>query len=144
MAQLNQFTKADAEGLERPESSNQFIAGTRKEHPEEVREKIRMSHLVQILDDIASDPKVKPADRAAAAKVLLDKSLASLTSLDMSVRDDREATSPEMLKAKLAALVEKCGPALLSEILGERARQLAQSPVIEGELVEDQTAQGSK
>lgn len=92
--------------------------------PELARRTIQVGRILQIVTDIANNPETSASDRLAASKLLLDKSLPSLTSMDVTVQSEADVTNPEMFKARLAMLIEKAGPALLSEILGERAKQL--------------------
>lgn len=94
------------------------------EHPESARRKIKVGRIVQILTDLIEAPETEPTVRVQASKLLLDKSLASLSSLDITMNREDELTDQSNVKAKLAMLIEKAGPALLSEILGERAKQL--------------------
>ena len=133
MASSNQFLAAQEQGLEPgdegyPKGENQFTAGTRQEHPESVRAQIRASHIVNVLTTILDDPDTKQTDRIAASKILLDKSLSSLSSVDQTVRDERELDDPQAVEARLRMLIAKAEPALLSRILGERARQAQGMP----------------
>lgn len=125
----NQFTKAQQEGLQPgdegyPEGANQFTTGKRTEHPEEVRQKIRVGNIIARLEKIIAESD-QENNVIAASKVLIDKTLPSLSSVDQRVTDNSDSASQEELEAKLRALVSKANPALLSRILGERAKDLA-------------------
>jgi hypothetical protein len=122
----NQFIKAQEQGLEPgdegyPKAENQFTSGGQTEHPEQVRAKIRAGVVAQFLESVVQDKDEKTADRVAAAKILFDKTLPSLSSIDQ-VNHDGDMNNPEQTKAKLRMLISKCDPALLSQILGECAR----------------------
>lgn len=116
----NQFTKAEEEGLEKPAGTNQFIKGTRTEHPEEVRARIKAGNIVARLERIV-DESDNDSVVIAAGKVLLDKAISNLSSVDQTVRDETAEADPEQLKSKLKAIVLS-NPALLSEVLAEMAR----------------------
>ena len=133
MANSNQFLAAREQGIEPgdenyPKAENQFTAGTRQEHPEDVRAKIQVSHIVNVLTTILDDPETKQTDRIAASKILLDKSLSSLSSVDQTIKDGRELDDPQAVEARLRMLIAKAEPALLSRILGERARESQDMP----------------
>ena len=123
---------AQAQGLEPgdddyPQGTNQFIKGTREEHPEDVRRKIQVGNIIARLQSIV-ESTADPKDSIAAGKVLLDKSLSSLSSVDQTVRDERELDDPQAVEARLRMLIAKAEPALLSRILGERARNAGDMP----------------
>ena len=134
MASSNQFLAAQEQGLEPgdenyPKGTNQFIKGTREEMPEEVRKRINVAKIVNKLQTIIDDESTESVHVLAASKILLDKSLSSLSSVDQTVRDERELDDPQAVEARLRMLIAKAEPALLSRILGERARQSQDTPV---------------
>ena len=129
----NQFTKAQEAGLKPgdpdfPKSENQFSSGQLTEHPEAVRQKIRASMVARFLESVVESDNEKTTDRVAAAKILFDKTLASLSSIEQT-NHDGDAITTEQAEAKLRMLISKAEPALLSRILGERARQHGDTPV---------------
>jgi hypothetical protein len=122
----NQFLKAQEQGLEPgdegyPDGANQFTTGNQTEHPEQVRQRIRAGVVARFLESVVEDGAEKTSDRVAAAKILFDKTLPSLSSIDQ-VNHDGDMNNPEQTKAKLRMLISKCDPALLSQILGELAK----------------------
>jgi hypothetical protein len=126
----NQFTKAQEQGLEPgdeayPEGTNQFIKGTREEHPEDVRKRIKVSNILSALERIIDSEASEDSSIIAASRVMLDKALPSLSAVEQT-NHDGDANNPEQVEAKLRMLISKADPALLSRILGERARSLAQ------------------
>lgn len=119
----NQYTKAHEAGITPDDPAWPKQAETRREHPEEVRQAIRASVAARFLQDLVEDKEADTSHRVSAAKILLDKTVASLSSVDQTVRDET-ADTPEALEAKLKHFISKADPALLSKILGERAREL--------------------
>jgi hypothetical protein len=135
LAGINQFSKARDEGLQPgdegyPKAENQFTAGTRVEHPESVRAQIQAGVAVRYLQSLVGDSEQDTVHRVAASKILLDKTVASLSSVDQTVRDERELDDPSAVEARLRMLIAKAEPALLSRILGERARNAGDMPIL--------------
>jgi hypothetical protein len=98
--------------------------------PEDVRNAIRASHAVRYLQSLIDDDGAEHVHRISASKILLDKTVASLSSVDQTVRDERELDDPSAVEARLRMLIAKAEPALLSRILGERARNAGDMPVL--------------
>ena len=124
----NQYTQARDAGITPDDPEWPKQAETRREHPEEVRAAIRASHAVRFLQSILDNEEVEVAHRISASKILLDKTIASLSAVDQTVRDERDVGDPSLVEAKLRMLVGQADPALLSRILGERARSLQAMP----------------
>jgi hypothetical protein len=113
-----------------PAGANQFTAGTRTEHPEDVRRRISVGKIVSKLEAIIDAENADTSHILAASKILLDKSLSSLSSMDTTLLDKRDTIEQDQVEAKLRMLINKAEPALLSRILGERARTLQERPEI--------------
>jgi len=119
----NQYTLAKEQGIEPGDEGWPKQAETRREHPEEVRAAIRASVAVHFLQGLLNDPNAEIGHKVNASKILLDKTVASLSAVDQTVHD-ADQNNPEQTEAKLRMLINKADPALLSRILGERARSL--------------------
>ena len=99
---------------------------------ERSKDRVRAEMLAQRLyqfvsgepDPQSGDPIEMDAVRVQAAKILIDKGKPNLSSIDTTMYDGDAESSPEEMKAKLRMLISKADPALLSEVLGERARQI--------------------
>jgi hypothetical protein len=117
----NQYTLARDAGItpDHPDWPKQ--AETRRPHPEEVREKIRVGNIIARLEKIIEESE-QEANVISASKILLDKTLSSLTAVDQTNRDATEAMDEASLVAKLRAVAQK-NPQLMSQILGDIARQ---------------------
>lgn len=89
---------------------------------------MRASHAARKLEAILDDPNAKAEHIIAASKIILDKTVSSLSSIDQSVTNADNLDDPEILKAKLSMLLSKASPELISQILGERARQAQEEP----------------
>ena len=113
----NQFTKAEDEGLEKPPGANQFTKGTRLEHPEDVRAKIKTSNIIARLEKITEESDNEQAI-IAASKTLLDKALPSLSSVEQTVVNDVDSMDEDTLFAMLKGIV-MANPALLSRLLDD-------------------------
>ena len=124
----NQYTAAKAAGITPEDANWPKQAETRRETPEEVRAQIRASVAIHFLQSLVDDPSADTGHKVSASKILLDKTVASLSSVDQTVRDERELDDPEKVEARLRMLIAKAEPALLSRILGERARQAGDTP----------------
>ena len=64
-----------------------------------------------------------------AAKVLIDKGKPNLSAVDTTIFDGDAEVNATEVEARLRMLIAKAEPALLSRILGERARQAGDTPV---------------
>ena len=102
---------------------------------ERARDRVRAEILSQLLLNYATgkadeDGKVVELDpgRVQACKILIDKGKPSLSSVDTTVFDGDAEVDPAQVEAKLRMLIAKAEPALLSRILGERARQAQGMP----------------
>lgn len=125
----NQYTEAREKGLEPgdegyPQGSNQFTTGKRTEHPEEVRSLMRASAAARYLNSVIEDPSKEDTVRLAATKIVLDKTVSSLSSVDQTVRNETDQMDEESLMAMLKAIVA-ANPALLSRLQAEIARSQA-------------------
>lgn len=104
--------------------ANQFTEGTREGHPEEVRQKIRVGNIIARLEKIIEESD-QESSIIAASKVLIDKSLPSLSSVDQTNYDGE--SSPETVEAKLEAII-RAKPDLLQRILGRLAQEQQHAP----------------
>lgn len=59
-----------------------------------------------------------------AAKILIDKGKPNLASMDTTVYDGDAESNPEEVEAKLSMLIMKADAALLSKLLGRRAKAI--------------------
>lgn len=121
----NQFSKAREMGIDPgdeqyPDGANQFTKGTRTEHAEDVRAKIKASNIVARLEKIVEESENESAV-IAAGKILLDKKVSNLSSVDQTIRDETEEMDYTSLKAKVMAIIT-ANPALLPDIQGEVAQ----------------------
>lgn len=97
---------------------------------ERSKDRVRAEALAQRLyqfvagepDQQSGEPIEMDAVRVQAAKILIDKGKPNLSSIDTTMYDGDIESDPEEMKAKLRMLILKAEPALLSEILGEKAR----------------------
>lgn len=117
----NQYTEAREAGISPGDPDWPKQAETRREHPEEVRAKIRASVAASFLQGLIENESADVGHRVSASKILLDKTLASLSSVDQTTRDVTDELDHESLKAKLKAIVLS-NPALLSEVMAELAK----------------------
>lgn len=111
----NQYTLAREAGIGPGDEQWPKQAETRREHPEEVRARIRAGHAIGKLEAILDDPEAANTEKISAAKILLDKTISSLSSSDIGLRDDG-TENPEQTEAKLRMLINKADPALLSRL----------------------------
>jgi hypothetical protein len=142
----NQYTQAREQGISPDHPDWPKQAETRREHPEEVRAAIRASVAARYLQTLVEDETAETAHRVSASKILLDKTIASLSSVDQTISDNRDDESPEQLEAKLRMLIDRVNrsnPSLLSHILGTRARELGTpiQPVEVGEAHDNNEGQ---
>lgn len=110
---------------------------TRRPHPEDVRQAIRAAHIARYLESIVEDASQDTSHRISASKILLDKTIPNLSSVEQTNIDATGEASQEELEAKLRALVSKANPALLSRILGEKAKELAHMGLADAKVGED-------
>lgn len=133
----NQYTAAHEAGITPDDPEWPQQKPNRRSHPEEVRQAIRAAHIARYLESIVEDANQETAHRISASKILLDKTIPNLSSVEQTNIDGTAEASQEELEAKLRALVSKANPALLSRILGERAKDLAHMGITEAEVGND-------
>ena len=96
--------------------SNQFIRGSRSEHSLESRLKMSatkaVKRLERIIDDEAEENK---GAIVAASKILIDKVVPNLTSIEAVVRNETETLDESALVARLQALIDS-NPQLASQL----------------------------
>jgi hypothetical protein len=101
----NQYTKAEAEGKEKPKGANQFTTGKREKHDQATIDKIRAERAAQVAEEIMNDPKTSSADKLAAAKVLLPFGKSTLQSIEQRQINEFEEMSVEEVKEMAKALI---------------------------------------
>lgn len=111
----NQYTAAREQGIGPEDEAWPKQAETRREHPEAVRAAIKASLAVHYLEEVLTNPEADPAHRISASKILLDKTVATLSSVEQTVHDG-DANNPDETEAKLRMLINKADPALLSRL----------------------------
>lgn len=103
----NQFTKAADEGKDKPKGANQFTKGSRVEHDETTRAKIRAAFAADKLEDYLKGKCTLEASHVAAAKALMDKGMPSLQAVEQT-NVQEPATEAEIM-AQLRALLADPG-----------------------------------
>ena len=109
----NQFTKAEAEGLAKPTSVNQFSrpGSRRTKHDEGTKDRIRAELVAKRLHKfaMAKGENIKKhwmdAPQVAAAKVIVDKGKPSLQAVEQTVLGEWDNLSQEELESIAKALI---------------------------------------
>jgi hypothetical protein len=110
----NQFTKAEAEGKEKPKAENQFTKGSRTEHDQATRDKIRAEVAAGFLERALKNKKADLGTKVAAAKALLPYGKSTYASVQETI-SEKPVDEAETV-AKLANLLA-ANPALLKPLL---------------------------
>jgi hypothetical protein len=110
----NQFTKAQAEGKEKPKAENQFTKGTREIHDQATKDKIRAEVAAQHLEKVVRAKKGDPSLKVAAAKALLPYGKSTYASVQETISEMPVDEADTV--AKLAHLLA-ANPALLRPLL---------------------------
>jgi hypothetical protein len=110
----NQYTKAEAEGREKPQGANQFTTGKRDKHDQATIDKIRAERAAQVAEEIMNDPEATRQDRLAAAKVLLPFGKSTLQSIESREVNAFEDMGEDEMKSMVRALITS-HPWLLKE-----------------------------
>lgn len=101
----NQYTKAEAEGREKPAGANQFTTGKREKHDQSTIDKMRAERAAQVAEDIMESTDATPDQRLAAAKVLLPYGKSTLQSIEQREVNDYDSMSEEEIKTLVSALI---------------------------------------
>jgi hypothetical protein len=117
----NQFTKAEEEGKEKPQGTNQFIKGTRTGHDEATKDRMRAAKAAELLEQ-ELDGSVELKDgRRAAAKILMEYGKPKLAAVEQTVVNEYDRMSEDDLRSLVKALITS-NPWLIAEIqVGLRA-----------------------
>jgi hypothetical protein len=103
----NQFTKAEEEGREKPKGTNQFVKGTRKEHDQATKDRIRAEVAAHFLEKALKDKTADLGTKVAAAKALLPYGKSTFASIEQT--NHEEPASEEDIKAQLHSLLANPG-----------------------------------
>ena len=134
----NQFTKARSEGKEVPKASNQFLKGTREEHSQETKDRIRAEVAAGFLEKALKNKKADLGTKVAAAKALLPYGKSTYSSIEQT--NHEEPASEQEIMVQLHALL----PVLLKDP-GTRAQiqaMLTGTPTSVSDTNEAQQAAG--
>lgn len=124
-AAFNAFTKAQAAGImpgdpDYPPGPTAPRGPQHDDHRAAIDVGKIIARLQRILDDGSETSHI-----LGAAKILLDKSLPTLNSIEQTAKQEEE--TPEQLDAKLRLLISRVDAPTLTRILGERARELRET-----------------
>lgn len=111
----NQFTKAEEEGRDKPEGSNQFTTGKRTKHDEETKDKMRAAKAAAKLESILDDPEASKGDVIAAGKELMRYGKITADRKTEADGDALENRPEEELIAMVRALIT-ARPALIAAL----------------------------
>ena len=136
----NQFTKAEAEGREKPKAANQFVKGSRTEHDQATKDKIRAEVAAQHLEKVIKTKKADAGLKVAAAKALLPYGKSTYASIE-----ERQAEEPVNEAETLAKLTHlfAANPAILKPLLeADPGLRAALKAMLDGQpaLVEPKSA----
>jgi hypothetical protein len=92
----NQYTKAEAEGREKPKGANHFTTGKREKHDQATIDKIRAERAAQVAEDILDDPESSRDQKLTAAKVLLPYGKSTLQSIEARSTSYQGRSTPTM------------------------------------------------
>lgn len=110
----NQFTKAEEEGLPKPASQNAYTTGKRDKMDPQQKAKIRAAFAADKLEAyMKGEIELTPA-QVSAAKVLMDKGMPSLQSVESIDKNEWESMSEEEMRGMVKALITS-NPWLLDE-----------------------------
>lgn len=131
----NQFTKAEEEGREKPKGTNQFVKGTRKEHDQATKDRIRAEVAAHFLEKALKNKTADLGTKVAAAKALLPYGKSTFASIEQT--NHEEPASEEDIKAQLHALLANPGTrAQIQAMLG------GVPTAVEGDVQSQQTLPG--
>jgi hypothetical protein len=126
----NQFTKAEAEGREKPKSQNAYTKGKREKMDPLQKAKIRAAFAADKLEAyMKGEIQLDPA-QVSAAKILMDKGMPSLQSIEQT-NIEEPATEQEIM-AQLHSLLANPGTRAQIQAM------LAGSPTVVPEDVQSQ------
>jgi hypothetical protein len=110
----NQFTKAEEEGREKPKGANHFTKGTRKEHDQATKDKIRAEVAAHFLEKALKNKKADLNTKVTAAKALLPYGKSTYASVQETISE--APVNEEETIAKLTHLLS-ANPALLRQLI---------------------------
>jgi hypothetical protein len=110
----NQYTKAEAEGREKPKGANHFTTGKREKHDQATIDKIRAERAAQVAEDILDDPESSRDQKLTAAKVLLPYGKSTLQSIESRQINAYDEMSDDETREMVRALIT-ANPWLLDE-----------------------------
>lgn len=129
MAQPNQFTKAEAQGLPVPKASNQFLKGTRTRMDPRQKAQIQATQLLNRMHKFALGKPIggheikMDSNQVAAARAVIDKGLPSLQAIEHTENDPFDDMSVDMM-------VEQCRALILSHPEIIQALNLVPAPAV--------------
>jgi hypothetical protein len=103
----NQFTKAEAEGREKPKGQNAFTVGKREKMDPLQKAKIRAAFAADKLEAYMKGEIELSQAQVSAAKILMDKGMPSLQSIEQTTIEE-PATEQEIM-AQLRSLLASPG-----------------------------------
>jgi hypothetical protein len=110
----NQYTKAEAEGKDKPKGANQFTSGKRETLDQATKDKIRAEKAAGRLERVLDDPNATIEQITAAAKALLPYGKSTYASVQETISEMPvdEAETVARLTHLLSA-----NPALLRQLI---------------------------
>lgn len=111
----NQFTKAEEEGRDKPEGQNAYTQGKRDRMDSAQKAKIRAAFAADKLESYMKGEITLDSSQVSAAKILMDKGMPSLQSVESKELNEWDNMSEEEMVAMVSALITS-NPGLIQKL----------------------------